>query len=106
MGWAHRHGEACTSCPDLKEVLEGRCGGSLRAVWGCADGHRYIMDTQNAAAGYLGDQVGYLWRRSNEEDGVEKVLDGRMDPGTQQNQDDWAKGENLIRPAGGRAERF
>ncbi|XP_032404083.1 zinc finger protein 276 [Xiphophorus hellerii] len=103
VGWAHRHGEACTSCPDLKEVLEGRCGGSLRAVWGCADGHRYIMDTQNAAAGYLGDQVGYLWRRSNEEDGVEKVLDGRMDPGTQQNQDDWAEGfpEEATSPAPG-----
>ncbi|XP_027861677.1 zinc finger protein 276 [Xiphophorus couchianus] len=103
VGWAHRHGEACTSCPDLKEVLEGRCGGSLRAVWGCADGHHYIMDTQNAAAGYLGDQVGYLWRRSNEEDGVEKVLDGRMDPGTQQNQDDWAKGfpEEATSPAPG-----
>uniref|UniRef100_A0A3B5L9I8 Zinc finger protein 276 n=1 Tax=Xiphophorus couchianus TaxID=32473 RepID=A0A3B5L9I8_9TELE len=62
VGWAHRHGEACTSCPDLKEVLEGRCGGSLRAVWGCADGHHYIMDTQNAAAGYLGDQVAVLTR--------------------------------------------
>ncbi|XP_043980311.1 zinc finger protein 276 isoform X1 [Gambusia affinis] len=107
VGWAHRHGEACTSCPDLKEVLEGRCGGSLRAVWGCADGHRYIMDTRNAAAGYLGDQVDYWggasWRQSNEEVGVEKVLDGRMDPGTQQNQDDWAEGfpEEVTSPGPG-----
>ncbi|XP_014823135.1 PREDICTED: zinc finger protein 276 isoform X1 [Poecilia mexicana] len=107
VGWAHRHGEACTSCPDLKEVLEGRCGGSLRAVWGCADGHRYIMDSQNAAASYLGDQVGYWggasWRRSNEEDGGEKVLDGQMDPGTQKNQDDWAEGfpEEATSPAPG-----
>ncbi|XP_054885896.1 zinc finger protein 276 isoform X2 [Poeciliopsis prolifica] len=105
VGWAHRHGEACTSCPDLKEVLEGRCGGSLRAIWGCADGHRYIMDTQSATAGYLGDQVGYWggasWRRSNEEDGDEKVLDGRMNPETQQNQDDWAEGfpEEATSPA-------
>ncbi|XP_017160843.1 zinc finger protein 276 isoform X3 [Poecilia reticulata] len=103
VGWTHRHGEACTSCPDLKEVLEGRCAGSLRAVWGCADGHRYIMDSQS----YLGDQVSYWggasWRRSNEEDGGEKVLDGRMDPGTQKNQDNWAEGfpEEATLPAPG-----
>ncbi|XP_070687088.1 zinc finger protein 276 isoform X2 [Pempheris klunzingeri] len=46
VSWAHHHGEACRSCPDLKEVLEGQCWGSVKAVWGCVDGHRYIMDTQ------------------------------------------------------------
>lgn len=45
VSWAHHHGEACRSCPDLKEVLEGQCWGSVKAVWGCVDGHRYIMDT-------------------------------------------------------------
>ncbi|XP_034031557.1 zinc finger protein 276 isoform X2 [Thalassophryne amazonica] len=46
VSWAHHHGEACHSCPDLKEVLEGQCWGSVKAVWGCVDGHSYIMDTQ------------------------------------------------------------
>ncbi|XP_023253186.1 zinc finger protein 276 isoform X1 [Seriola lalandi dorsalis] len=46
VSWAHHHGEACRSCPDLKEVLKGQCWGSVKAVWGCVDGHRYIMDTQ------------------------------------------------------------
>ncbi|XP_059191152.1 zinc finger protein 276 [Centropristis striata] len=46
VSWAHHHGEACRSCPNLKEVLEGQCWGSVKAVWGCVDGHRYIMDTQ------------------------------------------------------------
>ncbi|XP_044047749.1 zinc finger protein 276 isoform X2 [Siniperca chuatsi] len=46
VSWAHHHGEACRSCPNLKEVLEGQCWGSVKAVWGCIDGHRYIMDTQ------------------------------------------------------------
>ncbi|XP_051807552.1 zinc finger protein 276 isoform X1 [Acanthochromis polyacanthus] len=46
VSWAHHHGEACRSCPDLKEVLEGRCWGSVRAVWGCVDGHRYVMEAQ------------------------------------------------------------
>ncbi|XP_076589825.1 zinc finger protein 276 isoform X2 [Chaetodon auriga] len=50
VSWAHHHGEACRSCPDLKEVLEDQCWGSVKAVWGCVDGHRYIMDTQCAAA--------------------------------------------------------
>ncbi|XP_028843311.1 zinc finger protein 276 [Denticeps clupeoides] len=43
--WAHNHAEGCRSCPDLKEVLEGQCGSSVRAVWGCVDGHSYVMDT-------------------------------------------------------------
>lgn len=48
MSWAHQHGEACRSCPDLKEVLEGRCWGAVKAVWGCVDGHSYVMDAQCA----------------------------------------------------------
>ncbi|CAJ1057021.1 zinc finger protein 276 [Xyrichtys novacula] len=50
VSWAHHHGEGCRYCPDLKEVLEGQCWGSVKAVWGCVDGHRYIMDTQCANA--------------------------------------------------------
>ncbi|CAG5958375.1 unnamed protein product, partial [Menidia menidia] len=46
VSWAHHHGEACRSCPDLKEVLKGQCWGSVTAVWSCVDGHRYLMDTQ------------------------------------------------------------
>lgn len=48
VSWAHHHGEACRSCPDLKEVLEGQCLGAIKAVWGCVDGHRYIMDTHRS----------------------------------------------------------
>ncbi|XP_056271896.1 LOW QUALITY PROTEIN: zinc finger protein 276 [Pseudoliparis swirei] len=44
VSWAHRHGEACRSCPALREVLEERRWGSVKAVWGCVDGHRYVMD--------------------------------------------------------------
>ncbi|XP_062245093.1 zinc finger protein 276 [Platichthys flesus] len=52
VSWAHRHGEACRSLPDLKEVLKGRCWGSVRAVWGCGDGHRHIMNTSNTSPGH------------------------------------------------------
>ncbi|XP_072241461.1 zinc finger protein 276 isoform X2 [Leuresthes tenuis] len=50
VSWAHHHGEACHSCPDLQEVLEGQCWGSVKAVWSCVDGHRYIMDTRYTAS--------------------------------------------------------
>lgn len=52
VSWAHHHGEACRSCPDLKEVREDRCWGSVKAIWGCVDGHRYMMDTTATNPGY------------------------------------------------------
>ncbi|XP_062856302.1 zinc finger protein 276 isoform X2 [Trichomycterus rosablanca] len=45
--WAHEHAGECSSRPGLQKVLEERCGGAVRAVWSCADGHSYIMDTSN-----------------------------------------------------------
>ncbi|XP_030280582.1 zinc finger protein 276 isoform X1 [Sparus aurata] len=57
VSWVHHHGEACHSCPDLKEVLEGQCWGSVQAIWGCVDGHRYIMDTQCTTAANPGYMV-------------------------------------------------
>ncbi|XP_041966040.1 zinc finger protein 276 [Alosa sapidissima] len=45
VSWAHHHAEACHSCPNLREVLEDQCWGSVKAVWGCIDGHSYVMDT-------------------------------------------------------------
>ncbi|KAM7414083.1 hypothetical protein PAMA_019077 [Pampus argenteus] len=49
ISWAHHHGGVCQSCPDLKEVLEGQCWGSVKAVWSCVDGHSYTMNTQCSA---------------------------------------------------------
>lgn len=45
VSWAHSHAESCHSCPDLQEVLEGQCRGTLKALWGCVDGHTYVMNT-------------------------------------------------------------
>ena len=50
VSWAHHHGEGCRSCPDLKEVLEGQCWGSVKVVWGCVDGHSYTMDNRCTTA--------------------------------------------------------
>ncbi|XP_076878406.1 zinc finger protein 276 isoform X2 [Brachyhypopomus gauderio] len=45
VSWTHQHAEGCRSCPGLKEVLEGQCWGTVKAVWSCVDGHSYVMDT-------------------------------------------------------------
>lgn len=50
VSWAHHHGEACRCCPNLREVLQERCRGSVRAVWGCVDGHSYAMGARTLAA--------------------------------------------------------
>ncbi|XP_041852686.1 zinc finger protein 276 isoform X2 [Melanotaenia boesemani] len=60
VSWAHHHGEACRSCPNLKEVLEGQCLGSVKAVWGCVDGHRYIMDTKCTTASNSGNTPTFI----------------------------------------------
>ncbi|XP_029952875.1 zinc finger protein 276 [Salarias fasciatus] len=65
--WAHQHAEACRSCPDLKEVLEGQCWGAVRAVWGCVDGHTYTMDTRYAAASSVSVNFGRATVSSNGE---------------------------------------
>ncbi|KAK5922998.1 hypothetical protein CgunFtcFv8_000007 [Champsocephalus gunnari] len=77
VSWAHHHGGACRSCPDLKEVLEGRGWGSVQAAWGCVDGHRYIMDTQrtpaaqpfsmNSCSGRANGEGGVSWEEEEEE---------------------------------------
>ncbi|KAJ8248852.1 hypothetical protein GJAV_G00228430 [Gymnothorax javanicus] len=45
VSWTHHHAVGCSSCPSLQEVLEGQYRGAVRAVWGCMDGHSYMMDT-------------------------------------------------------------
>ncbi|XP_016340692.1 zinc finger protein 276 isoform X2 [Sinocyclocheilus anshuiensis] len=50
VSWAHSHAEGCHSCPDLQEVLEGQCRGALKVMWGCVDGHTYVMDTNGDQA--------------------------------------------------------
>ncbi|KAJ8343913.1 hypothetical protein SKAU_G00312420 [Synaphobranchus kaupii] len=45
VSWTHHHAGGCSSCPSLQEVLEGQYLGAVRGVWGCMDGHSYMMDT-------------------------------------------------------------
>ncbi|KAK2838299.1 hypothetical protein Q7C36_013113 [Tachysurus vachellii] len=45
VSWTHEHAGSCSFPPGLQEVLEERCGGTVRVVWSCEDGHSYTMDT-------------------------------------------------------------
>ncbi|KPP75981.1 zinc finger protein 276-like [Scleropages formosus] len=44
VSWAHHHAGACSSCPGLQKVLEGNYRGMVKAVWGCVDGHSYVVE--------------------------------------------------------------
>lgn len=48
VSWAHHHGTTCHSCPNLKEVLEDQCRGSPMTIWGCIDGHNFVMDASGS----------------------------------------------------------
>ncbi|XP_070617858.1 zinc finger protein 276 isoform X2 [Erythrolamprus reginae] len=43
--WSHGHAEICPMAPSLHSVLSSKYCGIVRAVWGCEEGHSYIMST-------------------------------------------------------------
>ncbi|KAM3917932.1 zinc finger protein 276 [Leptodactylus fuscus] len=45
VSWTHSHAGGCSSVPNLQNVLSTQYCGIIRAVWGCGEGHDYIMDT-------------------------------------------------------------
>ncbi|XP_072135844.1 zinc finger protein 276 isoform X1 [Mobula birostris] len=42
--WAHHHGSSCGSQPHVQSVLSAEYRGVVGAVWGCPEGHSYILD--------------------------------------------------------------
>lgn len=47
VSWTHSHAGGCSSVPSLQRVLSTQYCGIIRAVWGCGDGHDYIMDADS-----------------------------------------------------------
>lgn len=67
VSWAHRHAGSCTSAPSLQSVLSSEYCGIIRAVWGCGDGHDYVMDTDSDCSTVLVDSalsVKQEWNKS------------------------------------------
>uniref|UniRef100_A0A8C3V056 Zinc finger protein 276 n=1 Tax=Catharus ustulatus TaxID=91951 RepID=A0A8C3V056_CATUS len=53
--WTHTHAGSCASVPGLRSVLSSEYCGIIRAVWGCGDGHDYVMDTDSDCSSVLLD---------------------------------------------------
>ncbi|XP_038223923.1 zinc finger protein 276 isoform X1 [Dermochelys coriacea] len=65
--WTHNHAGNCQSVPSLQSVLSSEYCGIIRAVWGCGDGHDYIMDTDSDCSTVLVDNalsVTWEWNKS------------------------------------------
>ncbi|KAJ1083852.1 hypothetical protein NDU88_004007 [Pleurodeles waltl] len=45
--WSHNHAGDCQAVPDLQSMLSSQYCGIIRAVWGCREGHAYVMDTDS-----------------------------------------------------------
>ncbi|GCB65684.1 hypothetical protein scyTo_0004835 [Scyliorhinus torazame] len=45
--WAHHHGSSCGSLPNVQSVLSAAYHGVVGAVWGCPEGHSYILDVHS-----------------------------------------------------------
>ncbi|RLV92406.1 hypothetical protein DV515_00013774 [Chloebia gouldiae] len=55
--WTHAHAGSCASVPGLRSVLSSEYCGIIRAVWGCGDGHDYVMDTDSDCSSVLLDSA-------------------------------------------------
>ncbi|XP_044283765.1 zinc finger protein 276 isoform X2 [Varanus komodoensis] len=53
--WTHHHAERCQVAPHLQSVLSSQYCGIIRAVWGCAEGHDYVMSTDSDCSAVLAD---------------------------------------------------
>ncbi|KFP86194.1 Zinc finger protein 276, partial [Acanthisitta chloris] len=72
--WAHAHAGSCGAVPGLRSVLSSEYCGIIRAVWGCGDGHDYVMDTDSDCSSALLDTALAVKRD------VEKELPQDRDP--------------------------
>ncbi|XP_067392853.1 zinc finger protein 276 isoform X3 [Emydura macquarii macquarii] len=65
--WTHSHAGNCQSVPSLQSVLSSEYCGIIRAVWGCGNGHDYVMDTDSDCSTVLVDNalsVTWEWNKS------------------------------------------
>ncbi|XP_026540662.1 zinc finger protein 276 [Notechis scutatus] len=55
--WSHGHAGNCPMAPSLQSVLSSKYCGIIRAVWGCTEGHNYIMSTDSDCSTLLVDSA-------------------------------------------------
>lgn len=55
--WSHNHAGDCQAVPDLQSMLSSQYCGIIRAVWGCREGHTYVLDTDSNCTTLLVDSA-------------------------------------------------
>ncbi|XP_061450512.1 zinc finger protein 276 isoform X1 [Rhineura floridana] len=55
--WTHNHAESCQIAPSLQSMLSSEYCGIIRAVWGCREGHDYVMSTDSDCSALLVDNA-------------------------------------------------
>ncbi|XP_060132013.1 zinc finger protein 276 isoform X1 [Zootoca vivipara] len=55
--WTHNHAESCQIAPSLQGVLSSEYCGIIQAVWGCEEGHDYVMSTDSDCSTLLVDNA-------------------------------------------------
>ncbi|XP_055505008.1 LOW QUALITY PROTEIN: zinc finger protein 276-like [Leucoraja erinacea] len=73
--WAHHHGSSCGSQPHVQSVLTAEYRGVVGAVWGCPEGHSYILDMHSSRSVVLNEGQ---CPSSRNKDSMEEVLDGSI----------------------------
>uniref|UniRef100_A0A6I8NN49 ZAD domain-containing protein n=1 Tax=Ornithorhynchus anatinus TaxID=9258 RepID=A0A6I8NN49_ORNAN len=64
VGWAHGHAANCGAVPSLQSVLSSEYRGIIRAVWGCGQGHDYVMNADSDCSSLLLDSaLAVKWER-------------------------------------------
>uniref|UniRef100_A0A8C3KPQ1 Zinc finger protein 276 n=1 Tax=Calidris pygmaea TaxID=425635 RepID=A0A8C3KPQ1_9CHAR len=75
--WAHAHAGSCPSVPSLQSVLSSEYCGIIRAIWGCGDGHDYVMDTDSDCSTVLVDNALSVKREWNKSTAQRLTDNGR-----------------------------
>ncbi|XP_078256983.1 zinc finger protein 276 [Rhinoraja longicauda] len=73
--WAHHHGSSCGSQPHVQSILTAEYRGVVGAVWGCPEGHSYILDMHSSHSVALNEGQ---CPSSRNKDSKEEVLDGSI----------------------------
>ncbi|XP_003418173.4 zinc finger protein 276 [Loxodonta africana] len=57
VGWVHGHAAGCGALPSLQRMLSSEYCGVIQAVWGCGQGHDYVMDTDSGCGALVLDST-------------------------------------------------
>ncbi|XP_075393074.1 zinc finger protein 276 isoform X2 [Tenrec ecaudatus] len=57
VGWVHGHAAGCGALPSLQKTLSSEYCGVIQTIWGCSQGHDYVMDTDSSCGAFMLDSA-------------------------------------------------